>query len=1008
MARVLAHPASMAATVKHLKQFEKIFLGIRENTDEKLAQLRSEFLDHQEWLKKAVVDTKESKDGLGLVCPATVRKAKTASSRTAPKDEADKENVDNGGKSSRSKRSIKSTAAKSVNGDDDLDVFDPENDAQLQQPSKTAKNAAKDKAGSDARGKNMEGKTPAEREKELSKLKVVQLKEELQKRGLPSTGKKDELVARLASAMEVEETQPKPKPVVEFVVGKDVSPYVGMRVRHESGNDHRSSKGLLGTVEIIPGRGALKPDERSVSVRWDADMSDVRGPYYTGEPCDRGSGIGTEKFDLTTLQEMNEEEQAPIQHEALDDKPTELETAQAPQEVPFIVEGLQEPAETKEVDADGGADADAADVDEAGEHQVMEVEEETQRLPSPVSMSDDKEMRKLSGSKRKSDGELKDDDDTEATAESLTGASPAATASVQALQQRLNQCKQAWTQRMSTDAQSPSPARPKVLRTPVLAKKEEVKEEPEAQAEEQSRPVRSTRNSSAKKPAAVSTPAKQVSTPAAAASSNKKARGMPTAMEPGVSLCSSAKKAAQPVGPTSQPHESVQHFRAIISRINAEKGLTDSAASSAAAALPPRAATTSKLPGAYTSSASVTVAREETAALQASKPVTWPPPPLKATGIKLTEGTETKSSRLTSERLSAHIKSEGKHSMLHAFAGSPAVSATANGSRGVAPEASSESMNDAGKKVMDAAARQQRAAENRARMEEEIKRKAADQERRRKELENKRLEAEKIAKDRRDKEAKEQQDRVDAAKRRAQEEEERRIKAVQEQDERKRQERERAEQQEKDRLEKERQERELKDRQIKELERTAAEAAAAAAAAKKPSVPVFAGTSNKTPNTNGFFGAIGSVFKGVMGTPGTGDAAPPTNAPTASSAVASLKQKEPADQGPTSIKIIETKNSDDSDSEDEGKKQPVPVWAQSPNLRRQLHRQVDVSPTPVFGECKKTCDLAAMFVNHQPKRRRYDKRTSSANWGDDGGSSFMAEQRFEQQVKHNIAMQNSD
>jgi hypothetical protein len=48
----------------------------------------------------------------------------------------------------------------------------------------------------------------------------------------------------------------------------------------------------------------------------------------------------------------------------------------------------------------------------------------------------------------------------------------------------------------------------------------------------------------------------------------------------------------------------------------------------------------------------------------------------------------------------------------------------------------------------------------------------------------------------------------------------------------------------------------------------------------------------------------------------------------------------------------------------------------------------DVSPTPVFGECKKTCDLAAMFVNHQPKRRRYDKRTSSANWGDDGSPSL--------------------
>jgi uncharacterized damage-inducible protein DinB len=52
---------TMGATVKHLKQFEKIFLGIRENADEKLAQLNSEFVDHQEWLRKAVVDTKESK-----------------------------------------------------------------------------------------------------------------------------------------------------------------------------------------------------------------------------------------------------------------------------------------------------------------------------------------------------------------------------------------------------------------------------------------------------------------------------------------------------------------------------------------------------------------------------------------------------------------------------------------------------------------------------------------------------------------------------------------------------------------------------------------------------------------------------------------------------------------------------------------------------------------------------------------------------------------------------------
>lgn len=64
----------MAATVKHLKQFDKIFLGIRENADEKLAHLKSEFLDHQEWLRKAVVDTKESKYGCppGLPAPLSM------------------------------------------------------------------------------------------------------------------------------------------------------------------------------------------------------------------------------------------------------------------------------------------------------------------------------------------------------------------------------------------------------------------------------------------------------------------------------------------------------------------------------------------------------------------------------------------------------------------------------------------------------------------------------------------------------------------------------------------------------------------------------------------------------------------------------------------------------------------------------------------------------------------------------------------------------------------------
>lgn len=38
------------------------------------------------------------------------------------------------------------------------------------------------------------------------------------------------------------------------IVGRDVLPYVGMRVRHLLATKHEFSRGLLGTVEIIPGR----------------------------------------------------------------------------------------------------------------------------------------------------------------------------------------------------------------------------------------------------------------------------------------------------------------------------------------------------------------------------------------------------------------------------------------------------------------------------------------------------------------------------------------------------------------------------------------------------------------------------------------------------------------------------------------------------------------------------------------------------------------------------------
>ena len=127
--------------------------------------------------------------------------------------------------------------------------------------------------------------------KDFQKLKVAELREELQNRGLQTSGLKEELINRL---------------LVPFcndncLVGRNVLPKMGMRVRHVNGPNHGSSKGMGGVIEYIPGRGAFRSDEKSVSVRWDVDKSDVRGPYYTGEPCDRGSGIGTPKFDLICL-----------------------------------------------------------------------------------------------------------------------------------------------------------------------------------------------------------------------------------------------------------------------------------------------------------------------------------------------------------------------------------------------------------------------------------------------------------------------------------------------------------------------------------------------------------------------------------------------------------------------------------------------------------------------------------------------------------------------------------
>lgn len=412
--------AAAAARVRQVKTIEKVLLGIRSCSIEKLQQLNSEFVDHQEWLRQTITDTKEHKDALGLVCPRTTRKAAKKGGIMASKKE-DAENVGNTGtataaaaaprtvrKGVRRGKTILAEIDTNPANDNDMSVFEPED--------VESEPAAKSSAGGNKRSKKSKKEENAEAPKEpepaaaveeadpkaqakekpaakaaddvekcykdeLTKLKVVEIRATLNKRGLPTGGAKVDLVARLNAAMvsddfRADDSRPK------LLVGQDCSPKLGMRVVHSSGPEHGSSGGLYGIIEFIPGRGGA-PNEKSVSVRWMSDLSDVRGPYYTGESCDRGSGVGSAKFDLICMDEVEPEVATPA------------DTEQQEQQPAMAIEGLQvddgesspsAPSEKEEVEeevaaaveeavpdhaspvggdeaAEGGEDADMADAD---------------------------------------------------------------------------------------------------------------------------------------------------------------------------------------------------------------------------------------------------------------------------------------------------------------------------------------------------------------------------------------------------------------------------------------------------------------------------------------------------------------------------------------------------------------------------------------------------------------------------------------------------------------------
>lgn len=179
----------------------------------------------------------------------------------------------------------------------------------------------------------------------------------------------------------------------------------------------------------------------------------------------------------------------------------------------------------------------------------------------------------------------------------------------------------------------------------------------------------------------------------------------------------------------------------------------------------------------------------------------------------------------------------------------------------------------------------------------------------------------------------------------------------------------------------------------KREERARAVAAAQAAAMPPPSAKPAVPTFGASPAPGGAAGAQGSASKGIFGAIG---GALKNVFGGSEQQTAAVKKTE--DDAQNSIQIQMEKNSDDSEDEEEEQRKLPPPWARSPLLRAQIDRQADMSPTPIFGECKKTCDLGHIFQNHVPKRRKYDKRTSSADWGDDGRASFMEEDRFQRQM----------
>ncbi|OTA63735.1 hypothetical protein K449DRAFT_421818 [Hypoxylon sp. EC38] len=114
----------------------------------------------------------------------------------------------------------------------------------------------------------------------------------------------------------------------------------------------------------------------------------------------------------------------------------------------------------------------------------------------------------------------------------------------------------------------------------------------------------------------------------------------------------------------------------------------------------------------------------------------------------------------------------------------------------------------------------------------------------------------------------------------------------------------------------------------------------------------------------------------------------PQGVTAAKSAAKSATRSSPRFQNGESIELPEINTDDEDDDYDDGGKDTIASWADSPNLRRALVEQESQDPFQVFG-APGPLNMEEVFAKSKDRFHKFRARTSSANWS---GSDRLTEE----------------